>query len=942
MPVIKGNLKLEIDEMGLEARVSIAPDPGGADITPDLVRALLREKGVTQGIEAGEIDRMFRMLERKGEAMSFAAARGIPAVDAQPEGFVLEPFTLPEELSAAVKTVLSHAPAPVVSGPDGKLHAVDPEVMEVGYVKKDAVVGRVRPASQGRDGKSIYGRPIRAERFTRGGLLLGRNLRVDGHEVRAETSGIIRRGESWCDLVPYQRAEFTLHADAGTCLLSFTPGRDGGAVDAQEVIAEAERLGFSRASLLPAGQIDAALRKAAASGSPLSKVSITPAADASVSVTVSPDKLRATLTIHKHRGAGRKLALSEVGGAIKRSGVKGFDAEIVRKDILGFYSGSQTSMENYTLVLGSPAENGQDGKIEWLAPMFSGDEAAFMRKLSEQNPPRPEDLPSLGELPLHNVEAMGRVSEGQEVLRIIEAGAGNPGVDVFKAVIPAQRGAEARCKLLENLKRRKDAVVSAIDGIVERGERDGVLLVRVRPYKDAVVVVALSPDRMRGYLSYHPPQGSGRNVGPEDLTLLIEKEGIVRGVKSEAVLEALDKIRKREPVTGLIVAEGQRARGAEQRKVVFHVSLASGSRVQVRDDGKADFKNQDTITQVSKGAHLASLPPPGSRDEEGWDVTGAALAPEGIEDTLPQPGKNVRVQEREDGGSELYAQADGEFTFVDNVLDVKQTHTVTGDVDLTTGNIKFKGRVHVNGSVLSGFSLVCGDDAVIDEVIQGAFISSDGSVIVGQGIKGEGKAVIRARGDIKASFVEQAALLSMGNIRLRSACIHSHVKCNGKLVLDGEKGNLIGGKALVKLGASIQNLGSPGGARTELSFGQDYVVKDLLDKEQKYVDTLKLRIRELEAQMKKLERSMNRSGLEKARAEKRDALKDLEARGLRLLNLRDRFEEHFPSEVSVRGTLYPGTIVESHGRIYTVKEERTRIVLQFDPNMGRILEKPGR
>jgi uncharacterized protein (DUF342 family) len=979
MPVVKGNLKLEIDELGLEARITIIPDPNGAEISSDVVQAIMTEKGIKHGIENEEIDRAFRTLTRKREPLTFSAARGIPAVAAQPEGIIIDPFSLPDDLKALSEKVLAPAPAPEIylireerikvektgqkkaglpflrsreekevsweTRTVRKRISADPGVSGVGYAQKDAVVGRVQPAIPGKDGKSIYGRVISADRSRKSDFGLGSNLRLAGIEVRADVSGFLRRGANWCDLVPYQRSGFTLFTDGATCLLSFTPGGDGpGSVSARSVIEEAERLGFRRDALLPEAEIQAILRQVISSGVSLDKKPISPSADALVAVTVSPDKLRATITIRKGKGGGRKLNLAEISEAIRKSGIKGFNAEIVKKDILGFNSGNQVSLEDYTLVVGQPAEKGEDGKLEWLVAMMKGEEAASIRKASQENASLLEDIPSISEFPLESVESVGRVEEGTEILRIVQPGMGKPGIDVYKSGIPGIKGAEPKVKLFENLKRKKDLVVAGLDGIVEKATRDGVLFLRVRPHRDVELEVTISEDRMKGFITCRPPQGTGRGIGPDEVKAAIEKQGIVQGVKSDALLEALDSISKSLPVTNLLVAEGKPPKGAEERKLVFHVQLASGRRVLLRDDGKADFKNQDTMTQVSKGDHLATLPPPGQGVEEGWDITGKTIAPGSREEQVLQAGRNVRIDEQDDGGAKFFADADGELFYERNVLEVKELHTVASDVDLTTGNVKFKGKVHVKGSVLSGFTIVAGDDAVIDEVIQAAFISSDGSIVVGQGIKGEGRAILRARRDIKASFAEQAVLLSNGDIRVKSGCLHCQIKCNGRLLLESEKGNLMGGKTRVKLGASLQNLGSPGGARTEISFGQDYVVKDQLDKEQKTVDILKQRILELDSRMKRLERfgAGQRRALEEARADKLVSLRELENRSLRLLGLRDKFEEHFSSEVVVRGTMYPGAVVESHGRFFVVKAEKTRIALYFDASLGRILEKPAK
>jgi len=79
--------------------------------------------------------------------------------------------------------------------------------------------------------------------------------------------------------------------------------------------------------------------------------------------------------------------------------------------------------------------------------------------------------------------------------------------------------------------------------------------------------------------------------------------------------------------------------------------------------------------------------------------------------------------------------------------------------------------------------------------------------------------------------------------------------------------------------------------------------------------------------------------LARARTQKLTCMKVMEQRKLRLIGLRDKFDEHVHSEVMVRGTLYPGAVLECHGRRYEVRTEKKMITLRFDPDQGKIVEK---
>ena len=68
-------------------------------------------------------------------------------------------------------------------------------------------------------------------------------------------------------------------------------------------------------------------------------------------------------------------------------------------------------------------------------------------------------------------------------------------------------------------------------------------------------------------------------------------------------------------------------------------------------------------------------------------------------------------------------------------------------------------------------------------------------------------------------------------------------------------------------------------------------------------------------------------------------LRALEARNLRVFTLRERFEEHFESEIRVRGTVFPGTVLESHGRTLEITAPKKKVVFVFDTKSGHISEQ---
>jgi uncharacterized protein (DUF342 family) len=785
--------------------------------------------------------------------------------------------------------------------------------------------------------------------------------------VRASQAGFLRKGANWCDVVPFRDHSFELAASADhlTCLPSFVPGDASvppPGVD--EIFDRAQKLGFPEQSLIPQAEIEALLSGAVASGKAFTQKSITPSVNGLASVTVSPDKLKALLYLRKGRGGGTPLGSADASAAIRKSAVKGFDLEALRKDMRAFFDGPDTELTDYLLVQGRPPKPGGEPKLEWRALFLPAGEADRIKAEAIANAEHLKAMDSLSAFPLEKVEAVARVKPDTEVLKIVPSLGAEPGVDVFGAAIPPSKGTMPDVRLYGGLALRRDMVMTTESGILEKGSEGMAILLRVRSHKDAELRVAVSKDRMKATLSFSPPEGDGERITVEEVRARIGQAGVNSGINEERLLSVLDSVARSEPLKEVLIAEGRKPTVDAQKRIVFHVHIATGQAVSLRADGRADFRAQDRITRVERGVLLATVKIRNPAAEDGWDVTGTPIAPppEALE-TL-KAGRGVREDVQTDGSVRFTSESDGELIRDGGVLSVMDAHTVHGDVDMSTGNVNFPGIVHVTGSIRSGFTVVAEGVLEVGEGVEGALLSSGGTITVVEGIKGEGKAILRARKDIESAFAEQAVLLAIGDVHLRGACVRCQIKCNGRLLLDSEKGSLVGGEVRASRGVVVQNIGSPGGTHTIVSFGQDFLVRDRIEREEQEVVNLTKKIADLDASMLALQKKVRQAVgvgagaqgppaappgaagprrdaemLERARAQKLTFMKVMEQRKLRLIGLRDKFDEHVPSEVMVRGTLYPGAVLECHGRRYEAKTEKKMITLRFDPTQGRIVEK---
>jgi uncharacterized protein len=988
---VKGELNLDIDELGLEARVTIIPNEKAGEVTPESLKAVLAEKKVRAGIDTEAIDRAFRtLLRKKTEPVTFVAAAGTPPQPGTPENTLFESLPIPPRLGAVARKVLEKAPRPrgyrireekvktekkvvkksalpflpgrqevetVVEKKEVREEvSIDETVVDTGFVTKGSLVARVRPGKQGKEGKSVFGRLVPAPRPDQGAFLFCAGLTRTGADVKADVTGFLRKGANWCDVVGFRdhAVDLAPAPDRLTCLLSFTPGDPAApAPDVEEILSRAQKMGFTAGSLMAAPEIEAMIARAIEKQIPLEKTPITPSVNGLALVTVSPDKLKAELLLRKGRGGGTPLSPAAATDAIRASRVK-FNPDAVRKDLRSFFDGPATELVDYVLATGKPPKQGSEPKIEWRALFLPAEESEKVRAQARSNPDALKGIESLAAFPVEKVEAVARAKKDGEVLKITASAGAEPGFDVFGAAIPVPKGGGPDLRLFEGLVQRHDIVAMAAEGVLEKGSDGMAILLRVRPHKDAELRVALTPDRMKATVSFVPPEGDGARIPAEEVRSRLALAQVKKGIKEDKLLALLDGIARGQPQAEVVIAEGKKPESDAKKRIVFHVHIATGRAVTLREDGRADFRAQDRISRVRKGELVATLRPRDPESEDGWDVTGMVipLPPEGQE-TL-QAGRGVREEVQTDGSVRFVSEAAGEIILDVTLLSVMDVHSIDGDVDMSTGNVNFPGNVWITGAVRSGFTIVAGGMLEVGDSVEAALLSAAGSIVVGQGIKGEGKAILRARRDIVSMFAEQAVLLAIGDVHLRGACVRCQVKCNGRLLLDSEKGSLIGGEVRATRGVVVQNIGSPGGVRTVVSFGQDFLVKDQIEREEKEVAALAKKSADLDVLTHQLQKKIAASGaptkaggaqsqeaaaLAKARADKVAIMKLMEQRKLRLIGLRDKYDEHIPSEIMVRGTLYPGAVIESHGRHFEFTNEKKMITLHFDATQGRIVEK---
>ncbi len=952
-------VRITVSESRLEAVAHIDPENVPA---PDTILQSAADAGVTHGLLRDELPELLRNAKDEG-LTQIVIARGTEAQAPQAARFVLNAdVNMPKELTEKASLMLQSAgpPQPYRETrttrtqrrkiekkpglPFGKPREewqevseetverervyVDTHVLQTVYADADTCVGTVSPEVEGSPGKSVLGQDIQPAPLADPGFYLGDYLIRRGADVYTQHAGFLRIGNNWMDLVPYDNHSWSVSVsdDSLRCTLSFRPGDDAEEKpSAADIRREAVEQGFPDEKLRSDEELQALIDEAVAHGNPLEGVSITEDSDAVVDLRITDDRLQALLTVRKAHGHGTPLNLKDIGAAIRDAGLASVNREKIQADVAAFYKSDERDLVDYVVAEGTAPGTGPDTTIDFSLRYLDDDHITKIRERLKSDRATAGEGAGIDSFAPDDIEQMALVDEEQRILTIAPAVPGPPGKDVFGNELPGQGGSEPEIRLFGHIERRENFIIATESGLLDKCRDENTIYLRVRPHQDAEASVHIAADEMTAFVHVRPHRGTGEALTSETVRAALENAGVVSGIRDEGISAALEADRTGD--TGsILVACGTPAVKSGTPSSQLLVELPTEQETERRSIEKNASRG------VRRGQPLARVIRSPQETRDGSTVTGHPQSSSAVQPRIIHAGENVETRE-DDGMVTLLATRDGELVIRDDTAHVLVDLRIAGDVDRKTGRINFPGVVSIVGSVRSGLVVLAGSDVKIGKNVEAALISSGGMLAIGGGVKGGGKAVLRSAGTLSCSFLEHARVLSVGRIDVESGVVQCNVKCNDELRCSGRTARVAGGTVRVRRGLSVAHLGSEKGTPTLVSFGQDYLVEDQIEQLERAIQKARERIVYLD------QKSTEVTGarLATVRKEKVQLLKGIEKRGVKLFILREKFETHVESSVTVSGTLYPGVVFDCHGRRHEVKKARTGVRVTFNPESGRII-----
>lgn len=456
---------------------------------------------------------------------------------------------------------------------------------------------------------------------------------------------------------------------------------------------------------------------------------------------------------------------------------------------------------------------------------------------------------------------------------------------------------------------------------------------------DGSLSLKVSENNMAVFMSLTPPVGKGRFVIWEDIIEKLKNEGICYGRHGDHI-DRLLRIytEEKKEICNELIAEGLESKRGIDGKVELLFEK--------NDKNSADENGVSAAyvyKSVSKDQILARIFPP-TKGVPGKDVFNNDLPVIDGEEVQLVAGENVMYLPEQNA---FVSVIDGIAGKQGNTLVVKHVLVVKGDVDVPRGNIEFDGMLRIEGTVRDGLSVKAKGDILIGGGVEGAtVVSHAGSIIVRNGIVGQGRCYVSAGKDVIAKFIENGVVNANGNIRVQEAILHSRISAGEKVSAVSGKGTITGG--VIKAGnlAHAKKFGALGEPYTTVKLGINLASQKAIEQIEQQLAVVKQTYTRITQTLEKIMGTSTNMTIfpEETRqklAELKKTVLILHFKETRFVNMIDNLEQQSLStnqgDLIATEALFANVHVFIGNAVFHARKEYQRLTLHYDQEKQKIV-----
>lgn len=324
---------------------------------------------------------------------------------------------------------------------------------------------------------------------------------------------------------------------------------------------------------------------------------------------------------------------------------------------------------------------------------------------------------------------------------------------------------------------------------------------------DLPIQIIISPDKSRAEL-YVPP-----GIAPEQVTAAACIRKIIEaGIPTnERISHAVQSMISKANAGGelrVTIAETIPPVAGQDGTVEWCFDDKGG---EPQDEGTdpIDFYEQSSYTLVEPEQIIGKITPP-TLGTPGTDLYGKPISAINGKATKLKYSKNIRKKP----SGELVAMSGGPLVCSGDYVKILELIEVPDFVDFSTGNIQFKGDVHIRKGIRDQFVVEATGNVIVDGLVEAATIKCGGTLMVRGGFAGREQGTAEIGGDMRGKYLDNIQGEIQGDLQIDREIVNSELIVFG--TLNSPTSTIMGGKITCHGKAEVAVLGSPSGVPTHL------------------------------------------------------------------------------------------------------------------------------
>ncbi len=355
-------------------------------------------------------------------------------------------------------------------------------------------------------------------------------------------------------------------------------------------------------------------------------------------------------------------------------------------------------------------------------------------------------------------------------------------------------------------------------------------------------------------------------INPPDIFWFLQQNNIVQTIDYPAVYEFCAAIEMGLHIEPTVVARGiEPIKGADGWFELVVKTTGEETEFEEDEDGNVDLKSLNAYSEIEVDQKLGTVHPP-QDGINGIDVCGLAVMAAKGEPFKLFGGEGVELKFDD---RVAFAIKSGRALFEKQTISVVDQLVVTGDVDLTVGDIDFNGFVEVTGDVPDDFDIKATKGVKVGGAVGACHIESAGSVEISS-MAGKEIGHIICHGDLHATYLNQVMVQCFGDVYVSNEIRNSVIKATGKIIV--ERGAIIGGSCTALDGIETKSLGTTSGLRTKVVAGVYFPDVDRFDYLRSRLLVINRQVDSITAAMKPLQRNLEDEALESVATKRMEIL----------------------------------------------------------------------